>query len=54
VLAKAPEPVDGILPQVLATLDAEALETLNISLKMVIGKLDAQANALSNQPLADM
>jgi len=54
VLSKAPKPVDGILPQVLATLDTEALQSLNVSLKMVIGKLDAQSNTLGNQPLADL
>lgn len=54
VLAKAPQPVDGILPQVLATLDTEALKSLNNSLKMVIGKLDGQSNRLANQHMADM
>lgn len=54
VLAKAPQPVDGILPQVLASLDITALQNLNTSLKMVINKLDNQSNALGNQPLADL
>jgi MarR family transcriptional regulator, organic hydroperoxide resistance regulator len=54
VLAKAPKPVDGILPQVLHTLDTESLQTLNTSLNMVITKLDAQSNSLANQPLGEM
>lgn len=54
LLAKAPKPVDGILPQVLATLDTDALENLNASLKIVIGKLDTQSNAMGNHPLAEM
>lgn len=54
VLAKAPKPVDGILPQVLHTLDTESLQELNTSLNMVITKLDAQSNSLANQPLGEM
>ncbi len=54
VLAKAPKPVDGILPQVLATLDLDTLQNLNVSLNLVIGKLDAQSNALGAQPLSDL
>lgn len=54
VLAKAPQPVDGILPQVLATLDTEALNRLNDSLKIVINKLDSQSNTLADQPMGDM
>ena len=54
VLANAPQPLDGILPQVLATLDTEALQSLNASLKMVISKLDTQSNTLANHPLAEM
>jgi MarR family transcriptional regulator, organic hydroperoxide resistance regulator len=54
VLAKAPRPVDGILPQVLATLDVDTLKSLNNSLRMVINRLDGQSNTLANHPLADM
>lgn len=54
VLAKAPQPIDGILPQVLATLDRETLQNLNSSLKLVINKLDQQSNTLGNQSLAEM
>ncbi len=54
VLAKAPQPVDGILPQVLATLDVETLSGLNASLELLIAKLDAQAKSHAEQPLADM
>lgn len=54
VLAKAPQPIDGILPQVLATLDKETLQNLNSSLKLVISKLDQQSNTLGNQSLAEM
>lgn len=54
VLAKAPQPVDGILPQVLATLDTEALQSLNASLKMVISKLDTRSSSLANHPMADL
>jgi DNA-binding MarR family transcriptional regulator len=54
VLARAPQPVDGILPQVLASLDIPALENLNSALSMVINKLDNQPNTLADQPLADL
>lgn len=54
VLARAPQPVDGILPQVLASLDIPALENLNSALSMVINKLDNQSNTLADQPLADL
>lgn len=54
VLAKAPQPVDGILPQVLATLDTEALQSLNASLRMVISKLGSRSSSLANHPMADL
>jgi DNA-binding MarR family transcriptional regulator len=54
VLAKAPKPVDGILPQVLHTLDTGSLQALNTSLNMVITKLDAQSKSLANEPLGEM
>lgn len=54
VLARAPQPVDGILPQVLASLDIPALENLNSALSMVINKLDKQSNTLADQPMADL
>lgn len=54
ILAKAPQPVDGILPQVLASLAQSELASLQTSLNLVIAKLDAEDNALATQPLADM
>ncbi|MDP8568555.1 MarR family winged helix-turn-helix transcriptional regulator [Methylophilus aquaticus] len=54
ILAKAPQPVDGILPQVLADLSQADLATLQASLNLVIAKLDAENNSLATQPLADM
>ncbi len=54
LLANAPKPLDGILPQVLTTLDTETLQSLNTSLKTVINKLDGQSDALSNQSLAEV
>lgn len=54
ILAKAPQPVDGILPQVLASLAQTELASLQTSLNLVITKLDAENNALATQPLADM
>lgn len=54
LLANAPKPLDGILPQVLTTLDTETLQSLNTSLKTVINKLDGQADALSSQSLAEV
>lgn len=53
-LAKAPQPVDGILPQVLATLDVDTLNGLNASLELLIAKLDAQSKLHAEQPLADL
>lgn len=54
ILAKAPQPIDGILPQVLASLAQPELASLQTSLNLVIAKLDAEDNALATQPLADM
>lgn len=54
LLANAPKPLDGILPQVLTSLDTETLQSLNTSLKTVINKLDGQADALSSQSLAEV
>lgn len=54
ILAHAPKPVDGILPQVLHTLDTETLQALNTSLNLVITKLDAHPNSIANQPLSEM
>lgn len=54
VLAKAPQPVDGILPQVLASLDIAALQNLNSALTMVINKLDNPSKTLADQHLSDL
>ena len=54
VLAKAPQPVDGVFPQILATMDANALQSLNSALEQVIIKLDAKTTGLSDQHMADL
>lgn len=54
VLAKAPQPVDGIFPQILATMDANALQNLNSALEQVIVKLDAKTSQLGDQHMADL
>ncbi|HEY0906649.1 MAG TPA: MarR family winged helix-turn-helix transcriptional regulator [Methylophilus sp.] len=54
ILAKAPQPFDGILPKVLAGLEENDLSKLETSLQTVISQLDEQTQSLGNQPLADM
>lgn len=54
ILSRAPQPVDGILPQVLATLGTDALSDLNDSLALVISRLDTTSSTLADQPLADL
>ncbi|MGP1716211.1 MAG: MarR family winged helix-turn-helix transcriptional regulator [Methylophilus sp.] len=54
LLAKAPQPVDGILPQVLATMEVDALKNLKASLEMVVSKLDTKAASMSGHPMADL
>ncbi len=54
VLAKAPQPVDGVLPQVLASLAQSELASLQSSLNLVIAKLNSESDCLSSRPLADM
>jgi MarR family transcriptional regulator, organic hydroperoxide resistance regulator len=54
VLAKAPQPVDGILPQVLATMEIQALQNLNTSLDLVVAKLDDKGGDLAHHPFSDI
>ncbi len=54
VLAKAPQPVDGILPQVLASMEMDALKNLKTSLELVVSKLDTKSGTMGNHPLADL
>lgn len=54
VLAKAPQPVDGILPQVLTSMDIDSLKHLTSSLQLVISKLDAKTSSMANQHMAEL
>ncbi|SDK81315.1 DNA-binding transcriptional regulator, MarR family [Methylophilus rhizosphaerae] len=54
VLAKAPQPVDGIFPQILASMDAHALQNLSTALELVIARLDDQTSQLGDQHMADL
>ncbi len=54
LLDKAPKPVDGILPEVLATMKMTDLNNLKTSLEKVTSKLDSKTSDLANHPLADL
>jgi MarR family transcriptional regulator, organic hydroperoxide resistance regulator len=54
VLAKAPEPVEGILPSAVNAMDKESLDKLNKALNLLIAELDGYDNQLANKPLADI
>lgn len=54
ILEKAPQPVDGILPKVLAGLATTELSKLEESLELVISQLDEQTRTMANQPLSDL
>ncbi|HSI28040.1 MAG: MarR family winged helix-turn-helix transcriptional regulator [Methylophilus sp.] len=53
-LARAPQPVDGILPQVLANMEIDALKNLKASLELVVSKLDSKTSSLGGHPMAEL
>lgn len=54
ILAAAPGPAEGILPDALMALPAEALRQLDASLEEVIGQLQGRDDRLAHKPLADL
>jgi DNA-binding MarR family transcriptional regulator len=53
-LARAPGPAEGVLPQALTGMDAEALAVLDRVLGEVIERLHHVDEAFSDQPLSDL
>lgn len=54
VLKNMPGPAEGILPEALQALPEQALESLDNSLKEVIGQLRIRDDRLADRPLADL
>lgn len=54
ILAKAPDPEEGILPEALSALPAETLESLHASLTEVIRNLHSRSERFAGRPLADI
>lgn len=54
VLAAAPGPTEGVLPQALQGLPDDTLEGLHLGLAEVIAQLTVRAPASAKTPLADL
>jgi DNA-binding MarR family transcriptional regulator len=54
LLAKAPGPAQGVLPEALVGLSDEALRALDASLALVIGRLRIRDDKFADNPLADL
>lgn len=54
LLAKAPGPAEGVLPEALMTLPEETLRALDASLAQVIGQLRIRDDRLADNLLADL
>lgn len=54
LLAKAPGPAEGVLPEALVSLSDEALRALDASLAQVIGQLRVRNDKFADNPLADL
>lgn len=50
----APGPAEGVLPQALAGLSNESLKALNRSLRLVIDRLELDAEGAADRPLSDL
>lgn len=50
----APGPADGVLPQALRALSAEAIHALDLSLENVIRQLEITDDELAEKPLSDL
>jgi len=50
----APGPADGVLPQALRALSAEAIHALDLSLENVIRQLEITDDKLAEKPLSDL
>ena len=54
VLKNMPGPAEGILPEALQAMPEQALESLDASLREVIGQLRIRDDKLAERPLADL
>ena len=54
MLAAAPGPTEGVLPQALQGLPDDTLEGLHLGLAEVIAQLTVRAPASAKTPLADL
>lgn len=54
IIKGAPGPADGVLPEALRALSAEAIYTLDLSLANVIKQLEITDDKLAEKPLSDL
>ena len=54
LLASAPGPAEGVLPEALRSLSVETIQALNLSLEKVIDQLKVKDDKLAGQPLSDL
>ncbi|MDH4283804.1 MAG: MarR family winged helix-turn-helix transcriptional regulator [Gallionellaceae bacterium] len=54
VLKNMPGPAEGVLPEALQAMPEQALESLDASLREVIGQLRIRDDRLAERPLADL
>ncbi len=54
LIAKAPGPAEGVLPEALSSLPQEAIQALNLSLAGVIEQLKIKDDKMAEKPLSDL
>ncbi len=54
ILAKAPGPAEGVLPEALKSLPGDVLKTLDASLAEVVNRLKAADASYADKPLSDL
>ncbi len=54
LLKDAPGPAEGVLPEALNTLSADAMQSLDLALEKVIKQLQNRDDNLANKPLSDL
>lgn len=54
LMKMAPGPAEGILPEALSTLPAQAIQSLDASLEKVIAQLEIRNDMLADKPLSDL
>ncbi|MEO6421722.1 MAG: MarR family winged helix-turn-helix transcriptional regulator [Candidatus Nitrotoga sp.] len=54
LIRKAPSPAEGVLPQALHAMSAEAIQSLDMALEQVIKQLQNRDDKLAEKPLSDL